>query len=124
MDAIQDRYDPDLACSLDVVDREPARDEDNKIFLRGLLIGFGLAATAGVVFSICRSRRRYRTGPDYEDRYDRSRDSSGVIQGVADLVQGGACAFKDAMDAVDRTCQSVTQGIETVQDAFGRFSDD
>jgi hypothetical protein len=124
MEAIQENSEMNVACSLEPRGYAISNNQDSQVFLRGLIIGFGIAAAAGVVWGLFRNRRQRLSGPGYDsDCYRGSGSSAGVMEGISNIIEGGATAFKDAVDAVDRTCQSVTRGIETVQDAFDKIGD-
>lgn len=89
-------------------------------FLKGVIVGFGLAAVANLFFDLFREqRRRRRSGGS---GLDRRRDGD-LVGGISDLVSESKGAFVDAVDALDRTFDSGVRAVQSVKDVMGKCKD-
>jgi hypothetical protein len=102
--------------------RRPMMNRETGILVRGIIIGFGLAAAANAFFNIFqeqRSRRKSAMSP--ESRMRRQDESGGVVGDLSNLVDEGTSAFRDAVRTVDNTCESVTRGLESIGDVIHKI---
>ena len=102
--------------------RDRDRGRDSLMILRGLVIGFGLAAVASALFGLFqegRSRRRDAMTP--ASRLRRQDEAGGVLGDLSHVVDESTSAFSDAVRALDRTFESGRRAIETVQDVINKI---
>jgi hypothetical protein len=111
-------YYPEIAeCDDACIDRPAMTGGDFGPFLKGMIVGFGLAAVATVFYDLFREqrRRRLQSGSSFSRRRD-----GDLLGGLTGLVDEGRGAFRDAVDARDRTFDSGTRAVQSVQDVVGK----
>jgi hypothetical protein len=119
MDALQDRgYEPELAICKPDYRTALSINKDTEIFIKGLIVGVGIAGAAGAIFSLISMRNRGKSGSQAGN--GEPVGLAGVITGVTDLVTEGTSAFRDAVDALDRTFESGVNAYERVQEAMSK----
>lgn len=104
------------------VDKPVTGKLDVPSFLKGIILGFGLAAVASVFFNFFserRAKRAYAMSP--EARLKKQDESGGIIGDLTNLVGESTEAFKDAVQTLDRTFETGVKAIETVQNVINKI---
>jgi hypothetical protein len=103
----------------------PSRAEkqhDTSLFLKGMIVGFGLAAVASAAFGIFKDqqgrRKRFNSAESRAQSHD---ESGGVLGDLSNIIDESSSAFKDAVQSLDRTFESGRQAIETFQDVIDKI---
>ena len=107
---------------------EVSRDEigtprfDGGTFLKGLLVGFGLAAVASVAFNLFQEQRDRRKSSMKPDSRLRSYDEAGGVLGdLSHVIDESGAAFTDAVKTLDTAFESGRRAVETVQDVIDKI---
>ncbi len=99
-----------------------ATNHDASILLRGIVIGFGLAAVASVAFNLFQDQRQKRRKAMSADSRIRTHDESGGVLGdLSYIIDESTGAFKDAVQALDKTFETGKQAIDTFQDVIDKI---
>ncbi len=102
-------------------DRE-RRKRDTLIFLRGAVVGFGVAAVASALFGLFQEQgKRRRRSMSAESRIRTQDESGGVLGDLSYIVDESTSAFKDAVQTLDRTFESGRMAVETIQDVIDKI---
>ena len=96
------------------------RSRDAQVFLKGMIIGFGLAAVASAAFGLFRQqskRRKYEHSAGSRiQRYD---ESGNILGDLSNIIDESTCAFRDAVHTLDQTFETGRQALDT----FGKVVD-
>jgi hypothetical protein len=91
-------------------------------FIKGLIVGFGLAAVASVVFNIFNEQRASRRKSfSQESRIKDQDESGGVLGDLSYIIDESTSAFGDAVRTLDKTFESGRKAIESVQDVIDKI---
>jgi len=102
-------------------DRE-RRKRDTLIFIRGAVVGFGVAAVASALFGLFQEQgKRRRRSMTAESRIRKQDESGGVLGDLSYIVDESTSAFKDAVQTLDRTFESGRMAVETIQDVIDKI---
>jgi hypothetical protein len=101
--------------------REKAR-RDATMLLSGMVVGFGLAAVASVLFNLFQEQSsRRRRSQTTESRIRRQDESGGVLGDLSHIIDESTSAFKDAVKTLDRTFESGKAALDSIQDVINRI---
>ena len=114
-------------CEFELTERErpeitELRRRDTANFVKGMVIGFGLAAIASTflnLFNEQRARRKEAMGT--ESRFRRQDESGGVLGDLSNIIDESSQAFRDAVRTLDKTFESGQSAIESVQTVIDKI---
>jgi len=96
------------------------RSRDAQVFLKGMIVGFGLAAVASAAFGLFRQQSRRRKDERSAGSRIRRYDESGNILGdLSNILDESTGAFRDAVQTLDQTFETGRQALDT----FGKVVD-
>ncbi len=103
-------------------DRADVRRRETGSFIRGMILGFGLAAAASVLLNLFQEQRAVRKkSMTAESRIRRQDESGRVIGDLSYVIDESTAAFKDAVRALDRTFESGKRALDSVQDVIDKI---
>jgi hypothetical protein len=100
------------------------KSRDTSMFLKGMVVGFGLAAVASAIFSVFqeqRTSRRQAMTP--ESRIRRHDEAGGVVGDLSYIIDESSGAFRDAVKALDKTFESGKAALDSIQDVINKIRD-
>ena len=98
------------------------KQHDTAIFLKGMIIGFGLAAVASAAFGLFRDQQQRRKKYNSAESRAQSHDESGGVLGdLSNIIDESSSAFRDAVQSLDKTFESGRHAIETFQDVIDKI---
>lgn len=120
-------YDDGSSSDLAFPEDEPAVEvevsRETKMFVRGFVIGFGVATALSALFGFMRARRpRYEMGGYNPDMPDEPAPRQGFLEGLADLIEHGISSFVQALESIERTAEAGVTAVGTVQEALRALS--
>ncbi len=100
--------------------REPTGE--GHMFLKGLIVGFGLAAVASLLLNLFQEQRESRRrSMSPESRFRSHDESGGVLGDLSHVVDESSSAFSDAVRTLDRAFDSGRKAIEGVKDVIDKI---
>lgn len=107
------------------MDPKLKRNRDARIFLKGVILGFGLAAAASTLFNLFNEQREMRktsglsgsTYPSYESK-------GGMLGDLSYAVDESTSAFRDAVRTLDKTFESGIKAIDSVKDVIDKIREE
>jgi len=100
------------------------RSRDTSMFLKGMVVGFGLAAVTSALFSLFQEQRTSRKqAMSAESRIKRHDEAGGVVGDLSYILDESSGAFKDAVKALDRTFESGKAALDSIQDVINKIRD-
>ncbi len=120
--ALVDRnFDPDMT-ALERSDRQELRRRDTANFIKGMVIGFGMAAVASSVFNLFSEQRsRRKEAMATESRFRRHDENGNVLGDLSNIIDESSQAFRDAVRTLDKTFESGQAAIESVQSVIDKI---
>jgi len=98
------------------------RSKDTQVFLKGIIVGFGLAAVASAAFGLFRLQAERRKEAGSTGSRIREYDESGNILGdLSNIIDESSGAFRDAVQALDQTFESGRQALDTFSDVVDKM---
>lgn len=108
--------------SLEKSERLEQRRRDTGNFVKGMVIGFGLAAVASVFFNLFHEQReRRKEAMGTESRFRRQDESGNVLGDFSNIIDESSQAFRDAVRTLDKTFESGQAAIESVQSVIDKI---
>jgi hypothetical protein len=122
MDLIDNVYQPNEdRIALYDKNNDPHRRESSS-FVKGMIVGFGLAAVASVLFNLFQEQRANRRREfSAESRIRKQDENGGVLGDLSYIVDESTSAFNDAVRTLDRTFESGRKAIESVADVINKI---
>lgn len=92
------------------------------MFLKGMVVGFGLAAVASALFNVFQDQRSARRQAMSAESRIRRHDERGDVMGdLSYIIDESGGAFKDAVKALDRTFESGKVALDSIQDVINKI---
>jgi|WetSurMetagenome_2_1015567.scaffolds.fasta_scaffold1128588_1 hypothetical protein len=120
--ALVDRnFDPEIT-DLERSEKQAQCRRDTANFIKGVVIGFGLAAVASSVFNLFSEQRsRRKESMATETRFRRHDESGNVLGDLSNIIDESSQAFRDAVRTLDKTFESGQAAIESVQSVIDKI---
>ncbi|HDS29758.1 MAG TPA: hypothetical protein ENN67_01815 [Firmicutes bacterium] len=109
------------------ITKQPRRSEshstfDSGSFLKGIILGFGLAAVASVFLNFFQEKREFRrSAMTPQSRLRRQDESGGILGDLSHVVDESSAAFTGAVKSLDKAFDSGRRAIETVQEVIDKI---
>ena len=104
--------------------RSPRREQmrhDTGVFLKGVILGFGLAAVASTLFNLFAEQREERK--KYSSPHRSGGGTEGKLGDLSYVIDESTSAFRDAVKTLDRTFESGVKAVESVQEVIDKIRD-
>lgn len=108
--------------SIERAEKHELQRRDTSTFVKGMVIGFGLAAVASVFFNLFQEQRERRRDMMRTESRFRSQDESGNVLGdLSNIIDESSSAFSDAIKTLDKTFEAGQSAIESVQNVIDKI---
>lgn len=108
--------------SIERTEKHELRRRDTSNFVKGLVIGFGLAAVASAFLNLFQEQRERRRDMMRTESRFRSQDESGNVLGdLSNIIDESSFAFRDAIKTLDKTFEAGQSAIESVQNVIDKI---
>ncbi|HEX9745984.1 MAG TPA: hypothetical protein VGB30_11215 [bacterium] len=106
--------------SVEVGESRRRRDDSNwdtVTFIKGVILGFGIAAVAHTAFNLFNELRDARS----EDGVPGHEHTGGKMGDLSYVLDESTNAFQDAVKTLDKTFESGIKAVESVQDVIDKI---
>ncbi|MCX6646753.1 MAG: alkaline phosphatase family protein [bacterium] len=119
---ISEAFDPEFIGRHKLKIRQEQHRHDTANFIKGMVIGFGLAAVASSFFNLFTEQRsRRKEAMATETRFRRHDESGNVLGELSNIIDESSQAFRDAVRTLDKTFESGQAAIESVQSVIDKI---
>jgi len=112
---------PDVRVEISDTEADENRSRDSMMLMRGIIVGFGLAAVLSMFFNLFREQHERRRSSLSDDCPDDYSDEGEKIRDISSVMDESANAFRDAVDVLDRTFESGRQVIESIGEVIDKI---
>ena len=95
---------------------------DSQVFLKGIIVGFGLAAVASAACGLFKSQAAHRKEENSTGSRLRRQDESGNVLGdLSNIIDESSGAFRDAVKSLDHTFETGRKALDTFNDVVDKM---